>query len=72
MEIDHASIGPEFVRVMKEEGLTRADIANIANVSPQAVYKWAYGITAPELSHVLLVSKETKVPLSKMFKQLLV
>ena len=50
-------IGKNIQRLRKEKGYTQKDLAELLQVSAQAISKWENGQSLPSIDHLLVLSR---------------
>ena len=62
------TIGKRIALLRKEKGMTQEDLANAMGVSPQAVSKWEYDQTCPDISALPKLSKLLGVTVDELLE----
>lgn len=62
--IDPVETGKNIKRLRKENGYSVADLQDIFGFNtPQAIYKWQYGVALPALENLVVLSQLFDVPM---------
>ena len=64
------TLGEKIQLARKKKGMSQEDLANMLNVSRQAVQKWESGITQPEVSNLVQISNMFDVSLDYLLKDI--
>lgn len=64
--MDQIKIGKYIAQKRKEKGLTQAELANTFNISDRAVSKWENGISLPDSSIMIELSKTLGISVNEL------
>ena len=65
--MDTSKIGKRITAIRKEQGYTQESLAELLNVSPQAVSKWENGHALPETALLPLLAKALETSIDSLF-----
>ena len=63
------SFAENLKKIRKEKGFSQEELAEIMNVSRQAVSKWEQGIGYPEVEKLLLLSSKLNISLDSLMSE---
>ncbi len=61
-------VGRRIERLLEEKGISKAKFCENIDISQQAYYKWIRGTAAPDIPHLLAISKLFNVSIDYLLK----